>query len=403
MAKATKTASTPEAVALRYFQALADHDLDAATACWAPDGLDHMYGTAELVGPRAVREFFAGLFAAIPDFRFEVLDTTTQDDRTAVRWRATGTFAGPGHWQGIAPNGARLDLVGCDVCVVRDGLVVENHAYLDGMTTARQLGLMPPQGSPVEQRMTSAFNAKTRLAGRLGSAEPERVADDVWVVRGGFPGKTMNVYLIEDEGQVTMFDAGVSSMSRALAVAATRMGGLKRIVLGHAHADHRGVAPSFEVPVYCHPLDREDAEGDGGAHYFDFSKLNPIGKLLLPRLLRSWDGGPVQIAGTVQEGDEIAGFRVVHLPGHAPGLIALFRESDRVALTSDCFYTLDPQTGLSKGPARVPHAAFNHDTEQARESIGKLAALEPSAAWPGHANAITGEVRGQLERAAKAT
>ena len=103
---------------------------------------------------------------------------------------------------------------------------------------------------------------------------------------------------------------------------------------------------------------------------------------LLPRLLPSWDGGPVTISETLEEGDEIAGFKVIHLPGHAPGMIGLWRESDRVALTSDCFYTLDPQTGL-KGKPRVPHAAFNQDTEQARASIRKLAALEPAAALPG--------------------
>ena len=65
-----------------------------------------------------------------------------------------------------------------------------------------------------------------------------------------------------------------------------------------------------------------------------------------------WDGGPVEIAGTVDEGDDVSGFRVVHLPGHAPGLIALFRESDRLALTSDCFYVIDPETCAGTRPAR---------------------------------------------------
>ena len=41
------------------------------------------------------------------------------------------------------------------------------------------------------------------------------------------------------------------------------------------------------------------------------------------------------IDGTVEEGEDVSGFRVVHLPGHAPGQIALFRERDGVALTSD--------------------------------------------------------------------
>ena len=51
----------------------------------------------------------------------------------------------------------------------------------------------------------------------------------------------------------------------------------------------------------------------------------------------------------------------------------------------------------------MPHAAFNEDTEQARASILKLAALEPAAAWPGHANPLTGDVRSQPETAAATT
>ena len=60
---------------------------------------------------------------------------------------------------------------------------------------------------------------------------------------------------------------------------------------------------------------------------------------------------------------------------------------------------LCPRRGGS-GP-RLPHPAFNLDTEQARASVRKLAALEPAAAWPGHASPVTGDVRAQLERAAE--
>jgi glyoxylase-like metal-dependent hydrolase (beta-lactamase superfamily II) len=116
---------------------------------------------------------------------------------------------------------------------------------------------------------------------------------------------------------------------------------------------------------------------------------------------RAWDGGPVKIAGTVSEGDDVAGFKVVHVPGHAPGMIALWRERDRLALTSDCFYTLDIW-GRNCDPV-VPMAIYNYDTEQARASIRKIAALEPAAAWPGHAQPVTGDVRAALERAADTT
>ena len=84
-------------------------------ACWAPGGVDRLVGQQELTAPDGVRQYFRDLFAAFPDFRFEVLDTTAARGRVAVRWRARGTFAGPGAFQGFAPNGARVELEGCDV------------------------------------------------------------------------------------------------------------------------------------------------------------------------------------------------------------------------------------------------------------------------------------------------
>src|SRR3712207_1348304 len=142
-----------------------------------------------------------------------------------------------------------------------------------------------------------------------------------------------------------MFDAGAKVMRRRVARAAESLGGLTRIVLGHGHTDHRGTAPSLGVPVLCHPEEVVDAEGSGGFRYWD-DELRFLENPLHRRLHKAfhahlWDGGPVTIDGTVSEGDDVAGFEVVHLPGHAPGLIALWRESDRLALTSDVFYTLD--------------------------------------------------------------
>jgi glyoxylase-like metal-dependent hydrolase (beta-lactamase superfamily II) len=248
----------------------------------------------------------------------------------------------------------------------------------------------------------SSRTTRSRLA-RLWVSAPERVADGVLLVRGGLPLRTMNVFLLEEEsGGVCLFDAGIASMAPGLAAAAAPLGGIRRVVLGHAHADHRGAAAALGVPVLCHPAERADAEGDGGAHSFDLSRLRAPGPRVYPWLLEHWDGGPVPIAQTVSEGDEIAaGFRVVELPGHAPGMIGLYRERDGVALTSDCFYTLDVETSLP-GRARIPHPAFTPDVEGARASIRKLAALDPSAAWPGHARPLVGEVRVELERAASA-
>lgn len=393
--------ATPTKVADQYFDAIARRDLEAAVALWAPGGRENVRGQVDTVAPEGVRAFLGGLFAAVPDLEFRVVAKTVQRDRAAVRWTATGTFCGA-PYQGIEPTGARIALEGVDELRITDGLIVENNAFTDGMTFARQIGLLPQDGTPTHRRMLSAANARTRLMRRVSGTEPEPIADGVWIVRGGFPQRTMNVYLVQDGDGVLVFDGGIRAMTPAVARAGAALGGITRVVLGHGHQDHRGVAPGLRVPVSCHPDDVGIAEGDGGYGSFDFSLLKPPVRWVMPRLLQSWDGGPVEIASTVQEGDEVAGFRVVHCPGHAAGLIALFRESDRLALTSDVFYTLDPETGRHGHP-RVPHRAFNLDTEQARASIRKLAALEPAAAWPGHAEPLTGDVRAQLEHAAETT
>jgi glyoxylase-like metal-dependent hydrolase (beta-lactamase superfamily II) len=109
-----------------------------------------------------------------------------------------------------------------------------------------------------------------------------------------------------------------------------------------------------------------------------------------------WDGGPVHISGTVSDGDDVAGFRVVDAPGHAPGLIVLLREEDRLALVSDLFYTIDMNG--RHAPAHMPDDTYNWNSEMARESARKIASLEPAAAWAGHGEPLTGDVKSQIER-----
>jgi glyoxylase-like metal-dependent hydrolase (beta-lactamase superfamily II) len=234
----------------------------------------------------------------------------------------------------------------------------------------------------------------------------ERVADGVWRHAGDVR-RTMNVYLLADDGGVTVFDAGTRAMAEGVRRAAHELGGAKRVVLGHSHPDHRGVAPALGVPVLCHPDEVADARGDGGTHYFDVDRI-PVwwSRRIYPALLRRWDGGPVEVADAVGEGDEVAGFRVMHFPGHAPGLIGLWRERDRLAIVSDVIYMVDSlrlkPLPDDQAPV-VPERVWNLDHESAKASARKLAALEPRTVWAGHAEALTGEphqVRALLERAA---
>ena len=395
------TGSKAENVARRYFAAIDARELDAAVALWAPGGRDHVRGRADVIAPDGVRAFLGELLDAVPDLSFEVVSTTAQAERCGVHWRLRGTFAGPGSLGGVAPTGSPIDLEGFDLLTVADGLIQHNDAFTDNMTVARQMGMLPAQDSAAEQRMTRAFNVKTRLTSGLAAGDAELVAEGVWVVQGQ-PARC-NVYLLEDDGGVTLFDAGARTMTRAVSSAGAKLGGIRRVVLGHGHTDHRGTAPALGVPVLCHPDEVQDAQGSGGFRYWPEGLAGlPFGHRQLQRLMHryAWDGGPVKIADTVSEGDEVAGFRVVALPGHAPGQIGLWRDSDRLALVSDTFYTLDIW-GRDSQP-HVPFPIYNYDTEQARASMRKLAEMEPAAAWPGHAKPLSGDVRSQLLAAADA-
>ena len=238
---------------------------------------------------------------------------------------------------------------------------------------------------------------------KLSTAAPEPVADGVWLLRGGLT-RRMNVYLLEetDGSGVTVYDTGEKGMAGAIVGAARRFGGLTRVVLGHADTDHRGSAPALRAyaDVLCHPDAVVQAEGSGGRDYWRMDEL-PVGVRLLHGFTHRyvWDGGPVHIDGTVDEGDVIAGFDVIDLSGHAPGQIGLWRKHDRVALVSDCFYMND-MYGRPQAPA-PPLDPYNLDTAQARRSIAKLAALEPAIVLPGHLGPLTGpDVVAQLEAAA---
>lgn len=177
---------------------------------------------------------------------------------------------------------------------------------------------------------------------------------------------------------------------------------LREIVLGHGHTDHRGTAPFLGVPVRCHVAEVFDAGGSGGRRYWgDLDGMPRLRRLVHRDVLhpRFWDGGPVEVNGTVRAGERVAGFEVVHLPGHAPGLIALVRERDGVALTSDAFYSID-EWGRDR-PPRLPGDHYNEHTAAALASLRRLAELQLRVAWPGHGEPLRGDLREALLAAAE--
>jgi hydroxyacylglutathione hydrolase len=89
----------------------------------------------------------------------------------------------------------------------------------------------------------------------------------------------------------------------------------------------------------------------------------------------------------LNEGDEVAGFRVIHAPGHAHGEVIFFRDSDRVAICGDVIRSMSYATG--RPMLAEPPDFYNVDSAENRRSIRKLAELEPSLILPGHGPAVT--------------
>lgn len=154
-------------VVRRYFDAVGRHDLDAAMACWAPGSIDHLAPVGELRVPDELRAYFVDLFAAMPDFQYEVLDMFEQGGKVAAHWHARGTFTGR-RYQGIEPNGAEIETLGADLVQVEDGLIRRLDSYWDESALARQIGVLPAKRSPQERVLFGLFNAKTRLKSLVG-------------------------------------------------------------------------------------------------------------------------------------------------------------------------------------------------------------------------------------------
>ncbi len=160
-------ATDAAAVGRAYFEAVGRRDLDAMTAFYEPGGVGEIHGLVRLVAPDSFRVWFGDLFRAFPDFEMQILDVLASGEKVAVHWRITGSFDGSGRFEGLAPNGSRVDVRGCDVLTIRNGRIQHNDAYMNGAEMARQLGALPPAGSLPERAITAALNLKTYLAARL--------------------------------------------------------------------------------------------------------------------------------------------------------------------------------------------------------------------------------------------
>ena len=206
------------------------------------------------------------------------------------------------------------------------------------------------------------------------------LAPGVWRLRE-IPSPTINIYLAED----VLIDAGRRWDRRRVFSELEGRANLALVALTHVHSDHQGVAKdvceAFNVPLACHADDVDAMEGRRPTQ--EAAPNHPVNRVIK----RLWEGPPHPVGRVLEEGDEVAGFRVVHAPGHARGEVIFFRDSDRVAICGDVIRNMSYATALPgiKEPPRL----FTYDPAENRRSIRRLADLEPSIILPGHGPAVT--------------
>lgn len=206
-----------------------------------------------------------------------------------------------------------------------------------------------------------------------------------------------------DRGWV-LIDAGIiGTISTLVASAKARFGADARpaaIVMTHGHFDHVGglpdLAEQWDVPVYAHSLELP---------YLNGSKSYPppdpsVGGGMMARLSPLFPRGPIDVGDRLRALPEdgsvphMPGWRWMHTPGHAPGHVSLWRESDRSLIAGDAFITTAQESAYAAATQEPelhgPPVYFTPDWMAARASVERLAALEPEVALTGHGQPIQG-------------
>lgn len=217
-------------------------------------------------------------------------------------------------------------------------------------------------------------------------------------------------------GQWVLIDAGVmGTTGQILKAVESRFGEGSRpaaIVMTHGHFDHVGalqeLAERWDVPIYAHTLEFPYLDGTSSYPPPDPS----VGGGLMAALSGFYPRGPIDVSRWLQPlpADQsvpgMPGWQWIPTPGHTPGHVSLWRESDRTLIAGDAFITTAQESAYAvmtqKPEMHGPPMYYTPDWAQARASVERLAALQPQRVVTGHGPALQGaEMREALQRLAR--
>jgi glyoxylase-like metal-dependent hydrolase (beta-lactamase superfamily II) len=225
----------------------------------------------------------------------------------------------------------------------------------------------------------------------------------------------VNSYLIVGTDGVTIIDAGLprywKHLHRELAQLGKTLDDVRALILTHGDTDHIGFAGQLSretgIAAYLHPADdaRAHLEVKKPNSGWGPVKVGPLagfmwysatqGGLKIPpagRLQPVEDGQVLDVPGSP---------RIIHVPGHTPGSVAVHAPAVDALFIGDTMTTRNVLTGAA-GPKPAP---FTLEPKQAMSSLARLGELDATWVLPGHGPAWDGgaseAVRLTLEAAAR--
>ncbi len=203
----------------------------------------------------------------------------------------------------------------------------------------------------------------------------KQVADGVWHLDTFLLPNSINAYLIED----VLIDAGTRHSGGKI----LKQIGAHKVsahALTHSHPDHQGatheICSTLDIPLAVGERDADAAETPDLIR--ERQPSHPIARFYIKIFVGP--GHPVD--RQLHEGDEVAGFEVLDVPGHSAGHVAFWRESDGVLILGDVLNNMDVITALPG--LHDPKPYLTPDPEENRRSARRLGTLEPRLVLFGH-------------------
>lgn len=240
----------------------------------------------------------------------------------------------------------------------------------------------------------------------------QHVADGIHRVEDAYT----NWYIVEDDGALTIVDAGVptswESLQQALGVLGRRRTDVRALVLTHAHFDHIGFAErartELGIPVYVHendvPLTRHPLQYSHERPRSFYMATQVRAMPIVASLVRNRAFWPPPIAEVRRFSNgslDVPGSpRVLFTPGHTLGHCALHFPDRDAVIAGDAFVTLDPYTAKA-GPKLVARAALA-DSERNLASLDAIAETGVTTVLTGHGEPWKGGAAEGVRRAREA-